>query len=392
MGTKMAPTYATLTLGFLENSLYQKITESFDEEFCTYLKQNWKRYLDDCFIIWNRDITDLNKFRNILNEMDANLKFTMEHSKSCIPFLGVSVIKREESIITDIFYKCTDTHQYLHFSSSHPRHTKRAIPYNLARRICTIVSEDLTREQRLEELKIYLRKQNYPTKLIDDGIKKAKDLNRKNIINQITIDESTNSRILPFVTTHNTRNPNVTPFVRQLNELLKTDEKMEKVLKNHIFINSKRQPKNLKRLLCRSNFREKSDKKTFTVTKCNDRRCGTCPYLQEGNSYNFTTKEFTVNSNMTCSTKSVIYVITCAGCGKYYIGETGTALRCRVRVHKQHVSVPEYRKIKVSEHLDVCGHGKFTIFPFYKLYTDCTITRREKERHFIQTLKPSLNS
>jgi hypothetical protein len=214
--------------------------------------------------------------------MDANLKFTMEHSKSSIPFLDVSVIKKEEKIITDVFYKRTDTHQYLHFSSSHPRHTKRAIPYNLARRIYTIVSEDLTREQRLEELKIYLRKQNYPAKLIDNGIKKAKDLNRKNIINQIAIDESTNSRILPFVTTHNTKNPNVTPFVRQLNDLLKTDEKMEKVLNNYKFINSKRQPKNLKRLLCKSNFQEKSDKKTFTVTKCNDRRCGTCPYLREG--------------------------------------------------------------------------------------------------------------
>ena len=220
----------------------------------------------------------------------------------------------------------------------------------------------------------------------------TKDLNRKNIINQITIDESTNSRILPFVTTHNTKNPNVTPFVRHLNDLLKTDEKMEKVLNNYKFINSKRQPKNLKRLLCRSNFQEKSDKKTFTVTKCKDKRCGTCPYLREGNSYQFTTRKFTVTSDMTCSTKNVIYVITCAGCGKYYIGETGTALRSRVRVHKQHISVPEYRKIKVSGHLDVCGHGQFTIFPFYKLYTDNTITRREKERHFIQTLKPSLNN
>jgi hypothetical protein len=93
--------------------------------------------------------------------MDANLKFTMEHRKSSIPFLDVSVIKKEEKIITDVFYKRTDTHQYLHFSSSHPRHTKRAIPYNLARRICTIVSEDLTREQRLEELRIKLPSKTY---------------------------------------------------------------------------------------------------------------------------------------------------------------------------------------------------------------------------------------
>ena len=76
----------------------------------------------------------------------------------------------------------------------------------------------------------------------------------------------------------------------------------------------------------------------------------------------------------------------------HYIGETGTTLRTRIRIHKQHISTPEYRKIKVSEHLDVCGHGQFSVFPFYKLYTEDTISRREKERHFIKTLKPALNS
>ena len=37
MGTKMAPTYATLTLGFLEEVMYQKVKESFDEEFGVYI-------------------------------------------------------------------------------------------------------------------------------------------------------------------------------------------------------------------------------------------------------------------------------------------------------------------------------------------------------------------
>lgn len=392
MGTKMAPTYATLTLGFLEEVMYQKVKESFDEEFGVYIMQNWKRYLDDCFIIWNRDLTDLEKFQNILNQLDASLKFTMDHSTSCIPFLDVSVIKREDKIITDIFYKRTDTHQYLHFSSSHPRHTKRAIPYNLARRICTIVSEETTREQRLQELKNYLQKQNYPTKLIEDGIKKARELNRENLINKPTTNCITSPRILPFVTTHNPRNSNVTPIVRQLNDLLKTDEKMGKVMEKYTFINSKRQSKNLKRLLCKSDFQDKSQSKIFSVTKCADRRCGTCPFLREGNSFQFNNKIFTVNSDMSCSTKNLIYVITCAGCEKHYIGETGTTLRTRIRIHKQHISTPEYRKIKVSEHLDVCGHGQFSVFPFYKLYTEDTISRREKERHFIKTLKPALNS
>lgn len=39
MGTKMAPTYATLCLGFLEESLYKKTNEEFGEELSQTLKK-----------------------------------------------------------------------------------------------------------------------------------------------------------------------------------------------------------------------------------------------------------------------------------------------------------------------------------------------------------------
>ena len=51
MGTKMAPTYATLTLGYLEEILYDRISEKLREEYHEFIMMNWKRYLDDCFII-----------------------------------------------------------------------------------------------------------------------------------------------------------------------------------------------------------------------------------------------------------------------------------------------------------------------------------------------------
>ena len=83
----------------------------------------------------------------------------------------------------DIFNKSTDTHQYLNFGSSHPRHVKRSIPYNLARRIFTVVSDEETRNQRLDELKKFVIKQQYPYKLVEDGLKKANELDREELIN-----------------------------------------------------------------------------------------------------------------------------------------------------------------------------------------------------------------
>jgi hypothetical protein len=71
-----------------------------------------------------------------------------------MPFLDVLVSKNNTSLNTDMYmyYKPTDTHQYLHFGSYHPHHIKIGIPYNIAKRICTIVRDINTRDIRLEEL------------------------------------------------------------------------------------------------------------------------------------------------------------------------------------------------------------------------------------------------
>jgi hypothetical protein len=37
MGTKMAPTYATLVLGYLEHILYEQLLNSYGQEFASYV-------------------------------------------------------------------------------------------------------------------------------------------------------------------------------------------------------------------------------------------------------------------------------------------------------------------------------------------------------------------
>lgn len=78
MGTNMAPTYATLTLGFLEENLYDNIATDFCSNLAENIENTWKRYLDDCFIIWNQEILDLETFHELLNNIDPDIKFTVE--------------------------------------------------------------------------------------------------------------------------------------------------------------------------------------------------------------------------------------------------------------------------------------------------------------------------
>ena len=126
--------------------------------------------------------------------------------------MDIKVIKRDQRIVTDIYYKITDTHQYLHFDSCHPRHTKRTIPFNLARRMCTIVSENELRKKRLDELQKMLIERKYPVELVRSGIDKA---------NQIPItelrkktDDNHIQDIIPFVHTHNPSNTKIYDVTR----------------------------------------------------------------------------------------------------------------------------------------------------------------------------------
>ena len=92
MGTKCAPTYATLVLGYLEEKLYNIIEDTFDKEFREYFEKMWCRYLDDCFIIMKGNLQDLTKLHHTLNSLLPCLKVTMEHDNTNLPFLDIMVI------------------------------------------------------------------------------------------------------------------------------------------------------------------------------------------------------------------------------------------------------------------------------------------------------------
>ena len=84
--------------------------------------------------------------------------------------------------------------------------------------------------------------------------------------------------------------------------------------------------------------------------------------------------------------------MTCPTCGDNYIGQTGTKLADRVRVHKQQIRDPSVRNTPCSGHFDICGKGMFYIFPFYKVKENNEQLRNAKENHFVKLFKPKLNS
>ena len=387
MGTKVAPSYANLVMAYLEEMMYDEEGNRFDQMFKEYIVQKWKRYLDDCFIFWTKSQNDLKDFHSFLNSLHPSIKFTIEISKHELSFLDILVKLSNNKIVTDI-YKNTDTHQFFNFQSCHPSHTKRNLPYCIARR----VNEQELREVRLRELTAFLRRQNYPPGLITDGIKKAKQVS---IADLRTPRPETNSDIIPFVHTHDSGITNVFSAVKTSIPILMRSQRIKRIIPENKIIDSRRQPLNFKRILSRAKFQSES-RRDYKVEKCGDIRCGICSrdkynYFETGNSKTFKNGQiFRVNADMNCKSTNVIYCITCPSCHENYIGQTGNSLCERVRVQKQQIRHPNLRQIPLSGHLDQCANGTFKIFPFNKNFrTDTNYRKKRWKRNSYGNFKPN---
>ena len=388
MGTKMAPTYATLVLGYLENILYDKVGVKYGNEVKEYLITNWKRFLDDCFVIETR-LLNSHDLHTELNDLQSGIMFTMNESDTEMPFLDILVQKEGETITTDLYSKPTDTHNYLNFKSCHPKHTKLNIPFNLASRIITIVRDHNTQVIRLMELQDQLLEQNYPLDVIKQGFARARQ--KGPITTPIQREQHQKYNVIPFVHTYNPRNQNMTSAIKTSRELLQRSDTMKTVLENKNIINSKRQPKNLKRILTKSKFDFQN--KTPCVTKCNRSRCKTCPDIMEGTTISFSNgKTFHVKTDMSCVSKQVVYSIICAKCNAFYIGQTKNELCKRMTLHRQQTNHEELRVLNVNKHIHSCAGGKFKIFPLYRVDSANVHLLEEKEQILISALKPQLNS
>ena len=108
-GTKFAPPYACIFMNRLENNIL---------ETQTLKPLVWLRYIDDIFFIWTLSEEELKEFMRELNPFDTNIKFTYEYSGKRVSFLDLQVDIVEGKLITSLFVKSTDRHQYLHYSSS----------------------------------------------------------------------------------------------------------------------------------------------------------------------------------------------------------------------------------------------------------------------------------
>ena len=68
MGTKVAVVLAILTVGYLEIKLYTILPNYFSNDYCLCIIKRWKRFIDDCFILWKKS-ENLPLFKKLFNTL-----------------------------------------------------------------------------------------------------------------------------------------------------------------------------------------------------------------------------------------------------------------------------------------------------------------------------------
>ena len=178
-------------------------------------------------MIWTDGLNNLKIFIDYLNNIHSTIKFTSSHSFTNIPFLDFSVSLTDDgSLSTDLYTKPTDKHQHLLYSSCHPLHTKKAIPFSQALRLRRICSTNATFNTRAAQLTTYLLKRGYNRNFVTKQIRRASDIPRRLTLQ--TKDVNKPKRI-PFITSFNPSLPRISNIIKKHYNLLLSSNRCKNV-------------------------------------------------------------------------------------------------------------------------------------------------------------------
>ena len=321
MGKEVASPYACLTIGFLEETILfpTLIPSSFEHVLAQRIIEAFFRFVDDGINPLPRAVDPTN-FVSILNSMDPSIQYTISEPTETIiedenmeynDFLSLRVFTTSSgNILTDIHYKETNTHEYLHYDSHHPSHVKNNIPYSLAKTIIVSTTRPTIMENNLLDLTVWLQKCGYPKKIIDKGIFNARLQGPAN-------DPLRKKDVIPFISTFysNYDSNNIIEVAKNLIENSK-NQRIQQVFENVQFIHSIRQPPNILRQITNASFITGNyEKREAGIFRCKRSNCKVCAmYLQECKSFHTMKCLWTVKCYADCHSINAIYYQLCNFC------------------------------------------------------------------------------
>ena len=134
---------------------------------------------------------ELENFIDFVSNFHPALQFTSTITETGLPFLDINLRISEDRIQTSIFYKETDTHNYLHFSSFHPDHCKHAIPYSQFLRLRRLCSDDDDFLVKSREMMTFFTQRGYPLASLEQDLRRVTTIGRPDALTGM-VREDTN--------------------------------------------------------------------------------------------------------------------------------------------------------------------------------------------------------
>lgn len=370
MGSRFGPSYACLFMGYLESKFLQQYTGTKPELFL--------RYIDDIMGVTTMTKENLEKFIQEFNNFHPSIRVTSTISEDCINFLDISILNGD-TLSTTVFYKETDSHNYLNFRSFHPDHCKRSIPYSQFLRLRRLCSDEEDFARKTEEMKGFFRLCGYPANIIANNLRKCETVTREQ---SLTHTKKTESSKIPLVLMYDSTNMKVSSIIhKNYQRILSADPDLGSIFTDNL-ITAFSNHSNIKKAVVRSGLPTSDIPGTFS---CSKSRCITCQHVVNNTEIQGPSGSFKVSKSFTCTSKSLIYCIICLKCGILYIGETGRELKDRIREHVRDVKNRNNRK-EVALHFNSADHTPDDLGVFGVYYCKNQRERRLKESELIQRL------
>ena len=382
MGTKMGPSFACLFMGYLEERIFQA--------YVGVIPLLYRRFIDDCFGIAVGALQVLMDFINFVSSFHPSIKFTHEVSSTSLPFLDihVSIDPTSNQLSTSVFYKQTDSHSYLNYTSCHPPSTKSSIPYSQFLRLRRLCSSDEDFEIKARQMAGFFVSQGYEEQCVTNGLSRARQKPRAVALeDQIGRHVAKTDRPVLSIIYHPHNLP-VTKIIRKNFHILQSDPELKEVFPEPPLVAFKRDT-NLRDQLVHSKLRSSQGSAAPGTHPCGLPRCKICPFVSPITDIRGPKGSFKIKRHFTCQSTDVVYLVMCSLCSDsvffMYTGETYRTLEAR---GKEHVSSARLgSRNPIGEHFQRPGHcaDHLSICVVWQNSGD-SARRRFTEMHFAHKL------
>ena len=339
MGSKLGPSHACLFVGYQEHL----ISQQYDGPFPHLIK----RYIDDIFGATSLPLHQLQNFIDFVCNFHPALKFTFDITKTQLPFLDILLSISNDSISTSIYYKDTDAHSFLNYSSSHPIKTKNSIPFSQFLRLRKLCSKDLDFREKAKEMSTFFMNNGYPSTVINDAFQKVIKISRQEELKNRRSNQT--SERIPLILTYHPLAIPIKKIIYDNFGILSSNAKTRQIFSAPPLM-AYRRDSNLRDTLVRSKLH--NDNERPGTIACGRSNCRTCDHVSGDTKISTPSGNFSVRQSFTYSSSCLIYCIRCTRCQVIYIGETCRQLNNRFGEHLRNVENKSHEKEQKIEHSD----------------------------------------